>query len=101
MNEQNAEGGTVRVQHLVGPADWTKDRREELSELRTLLFEVQSINSGSHCLERIKKCMEIAERLTRSDLDKPRESFLNFLISHIRPNVRLSEPCKVSKDETL
>lgn len=32
MNEQNAEGGTVRVQHLVGPRLWLRQTTTDGSE---------------------------------------------------------------------
>jgi hypothetical protein len=60
---------------------WTDDRIAELENFERLLREVESINSGSHCLERIGRCIELAHRLTgvaRPVLD-PRPTFREFL----------------------
>ena len=59
--------------------NWTDDRCAELDDFRDLLHEVSSINSGSHCLERIARCIAIAERLQRGDLDTGRRGFWQFV----------------------
>ena len=58
---------------------WTDDRANELEMLRQLLIEVQSINRGSHVLERLRKCIDLAETLDRVDLAKRHDSFYGFL----------------------
>lgn len=62
------------------PPAWPEDRRKELAALQTLLNEASSINSGSHCLERISKCIGIAEALLLSDISTGRQSFMQWLI---------------------
>ena len=59
---------------------WTEDRRKELSLLQTLLSDVQSINTGSGALERIRKCVDIAAKLDKNEVMKnPRAGFVAFL----------------------
>lgn len=60
---------------------WNKSRRKELAMLQELLREVASINSGNCCLERIRRCIGMAEKLHLSSLEKPRKSFMSFLIA--------------------
>lgn len=67
------------VERHVRPLAWTEDRCKELDELGTLLREVSSINHGSNCLERIARCIALAEKLSRDDLFKCRDSLHNFL----------------------
>jgi len=43
---------------------WTPDRLDDLAALGTLLRGVSSINRSTHCLERIARCIEIADKLT-------------------------------------
>lgn len=58
---------------------WTKDRAEELRLLQQLLNDVQTINRGSHVLERLARCIDLAEKLDRHDLENGRPSFMSFL----------------------
>jgi hypothetical protein len=58
---------------------WTDDRCTELDKFRELLTEVQSINRGSHILERLARCITIAEALDKVDLQRARASFYQFL----------------------
>ncbi len=58
---------------------WPQDRLDELETLRTLLNAVGAINNGSHCLERIQLCIDLADRLSENDFLTPRKSFLSFL----------------------
>ena len=58
---------------------WDGSRIVELNKLRELLIEVTTINRGSHAIERIQKCEELAEDLWNSDLDSARPSFHQFL----------------------
>lgn len=57
---------------------WTDDRCEELDNLGELLRSVASINSGSGCLERIARCIDLAGSLLYEDLNRGRESFYHF-----------------------
>lgn len=58
---------------------WDEGRHDDLKALQRLIREVGSINTGSHCLERIARCIELAETLDRSDYRTGRMTFLNFL----------------------
>lgn len=77
--EQTSPAVKGPLEHHVGPLAWTDDRCKELDELGTLLREVASINHGSNCLERIQRCIALAEKLSRDDLFKCRDSLHNFL----------------------
>jgi hypothetical protein len=59
--------------------NWTDDRCQELDALWVLLGEVQSINAGSNCLERIQKCIDLATSLRRTDFGSGRMSFWHFV----------------------
>lgn len=59
--------------------EWDDSRWEELELLRTLLFEVSKINSATNCLDRIAKCVEMAERLNSWSKDRRCASFFAFL----------------------
>lgn len=61
-------------------AAWDESRCEEYELLETLLSEVSSLNRGSHVIERMQKCIDIAERLSRTDLNSGRDSFVRFLL---------------------
>lgn len=56
---------------------WTDDRCAELDQLRTLLREVSAIDNGNHCLERIARCIRLADSLTA--FDTGRRVFVGFL----------------------
>jgi hypothetical protein len=58
---------------------WTNARCKELDALRELLTEVQSINRGSHVIERLERCIALAKKLDATNMDKPRPSFYRFL----------------------
>jgi hypothetical protein len=61
------------------PVTWTDDRCNELELLGQLLREVSSINHANNCLERIARCIELAEKLGRDDFFTCRDSMLTFL----------------------
>lgn len=61
------------------PIVWTEDRCAELDELVDLLREVAAINHGSNCLERIRRCIALAEKLSRDAISENRDSLLTFL----------------------
>lgn len=64
---------------VVAPLAWTEDRCKELDELGTLLREVARINHGSNCLERIQRCIVLADKLNSDDLFTCRDSLHHFL----------------------
>lgn len=59
--------------------NWTDDRTTELTELWDLLNEVSVINKGNCVLERLQKCISLAEKLKTSDIETGRMSFITFL----------------------
>ncbi len=59
---------------------WKRDRIEELGKLEKLLWNVSSLNNGNHFIEHVGEAVKIAKELRDSDISKPRESFLTFLI---------------------
>jgi hypothetical protein len=70
----------AQVERGVRPgALWDNERCIELRRLEDLLNEVSAINSGSNCLGRIAKCIELADRLNRTELGCGRQSFKHFL----------------------
>ena len=58
---------------------WPEDRLDELDLLQLLVNEVQSINRGSHVIERLTRCIELAEKLDRTDYGKGRHSLMAFI----------------------
>ena len=62
-------------------AVWPEDRRKELAELQELLREIKTVNHGSNALGRITRCIEIAEKLTYTDMDTCRQDFFSFLVN--------------------
>ena len=60
-------------------AQWTDERCKELEELGVLLREVAGINRGSNAIERIRRCIELAETLDRDDIVNGRDSLRTFL----------------------
>ena len=60
---------------------WTEDKKEHLETLIFLLNEIDLINNGTNCLQRIQRCIDYAIRLKTSCIQTDRESFIQFLIS--------------------
>jgi hypothetical protein len=60
---------------------WPQDRIEELLVLQDLLQEVRSINNGSGALERIARCIALAEKISHTDLVNCRPDLLSFLFA--------------------
>lgn len=60
-------------------AVWDESRCKEYEMLETLLSEVSSLNRGNHVIERMQKCIDIAERLNSTNLDSGRMCFRGFL----------------------
>ena len=58
---------------------WTESRCAELLALERLLSDVSMINSGSHVLQRIARCIEAAEALRSTDYGSGRSNFMLFL----------------------
>ena len=71
------EGETVRGvqkgQAMSKKLQWTVERCDQLAELRELVREAGSINRGNMVIERLARCIELAERLNG------RDGFLAFL----------------------
>lgn len=79
-DKQNGSAGqTLPPETLFG--DWTDERAQELENLQMLLNEVKAINHGSGAIERIRWCETMAESLSRIELSKPRDSFIQFLVT--------------------
>ena len=55
------------------------ERVEEYNALLQLVNIAGSLNRGSGIVEKIKTMEAIADRLTRSDMIKPRQSFMQWL----------------------
>lgn len=60
-------------------AAWDNSRCDELRALELLVREVKSINSGSHCLERIARCIELATQIDATDYTTGRDGFVRWL----------------------
>ena len=58
---------------------WTKDRIRELNTLDELTAELSMIDNGSGFVDRMKKCIALSKKLRKSNLNKPRQSFISFL----------------------
>lgn len=71
---------------------WTKGRLRELAELHDMLGELRQINYGSGAIQRLLKCVQVAQELSTTDYSVPRKSFLLFLEDMARPD----HPAKVS-----
>ena len=61
------------------PKDWTDDRCAELDALVSLIREASAINNGSNCLQRISKCIDLAESLNKTDFATGRAGFIRWL----------------------
>jgi hypothetical protein len=61
--------------------NWDKKRLEELEMVQDLVWKCRGLNNGSHVLEKIKDCIETAEKLTSVDLRNGSDSFIGFLRS--------------------
>ncbi len=59
---------------------WDKERLVQTDKLRTLLWELSSLNRGSDFLGKVQRCIDIAEELLKTDHVKPKESYMHFLI---------------------
>ena len=55
------------------------ERGEEYNALLELINIAGSLNRGSGIIEKIKTMEDIVDRLTRSDMVKPRQSFMQWL----------------------
>ena len=58
---------------------WSEARWKQLFELEKLLNEVTMINHGSQALDRIQRCIEIAQKLRHDDLSECFVSLPSFL----------------------
>ena len=59
---------------------WEQDRREELSELVSMLHKLRCIDRGSNFIGKLQYCIDIAEKLTSSRIDITRKDFCSFLL---------------------
>jgi hypothetical protein len=59
--------------------DFDCDRGKEYNELLRLINLAGSLNKGSGIVDKIKEIECIADKLTRSDMVKPRQSFMQWL----------------------
>lgn len=59
--------------------NWTVERCEELESLRELVWTCRTLNSGSGVIAKLTRVIELAEKLTDSDLVKAKSSFIEFL----------------------
>ncbi len=58
---------------------WDNHRCDQMKQMQDLIFEVSCINSGNHCLERIRKCIDIADELRKYDRNSGKKNFHDFL----------------------
>jgi hypothetical protein len=58
---------------------WTDDRIAELEDFERLLREARAINSSNNCLERIARCIDLADDLSLTNSATHRPSFREFL----------------------
>jgi len=59
--------------------DFDFERGEEYNDLLRLVNLAGSLNKGSGVVEKIKEIGAIADKLTRSDMIKPRRSFMQWI----------------------
>jgi hypothetical protein len=59
---------------------WDKERREQTDKLRSLLWELSSLNRGSDFLGKVQRCIEAADDLLKTDFNQLRLSYTEFLI---------------------
>ena len=58
---------------------WPEDRRKELEELSRMLYDASNLNAGNKVIEKMERLIDGADKLTTSDRELRRTSFLNFL----------------------
>lgn len=80
LHSEDLSGAKWAKSKPVRKPSWPKSRLKELSLLRELLREAQAINHGNHCVERIKRCEKLADKLNSGSLRTGRKSFHQFLI---------------------
>lgn len=59
--------------------NWPEERWHELCDLKKLLNEVCSLNTGNMHIERTARCIELAKKLTDTDWEHERYPFTSFL----------------------
>lgn len=78
---------------------WSEYRVAQVEDLKRLVREVLAINNGSHCLERIKRCIDIAYELDSTCYDPVRQSFMQFIEHQAVEGLKLvSEPRNVNAE---
>jgi len=60
---------------------WNKERLTQTDQLRTLLWELSSLNRGSDFLSKVQRCIDTAEELLKTDHVQPKKSYIHFLIN--------------------
>jgi hypothetical protein len=60
---------------------WPEDRLKDIETLQLLLREVRTIDNGSHVIERLQRCIALADKLADTDYQSGRASFTQFLIT--------------------
>lgn len=59
--------------------NWPEFRLAQFDMMVELIREVSAMNRANCILERMKKCIELADRLDRFDMDLRKSSFVQFL----------------------
>ena len=59
--------------------DFDFERGQEYDDLLRLVTLAASLNKGSGVIDKIKELESIADKLTRPDMIKPRQSFMQWL----------------------
>jgi hypothetical protein len=65
---------------------WDKERREQTDKLRSLLWELSSLNRGSDFLGKVQRCIESADELLKTDFRQLKLSYMEFLIEEATKN---------------
>ena len=63
--------------------NWTEDRVAEFKRLQTMLYEINTLNLGSGCIERLQRICAIANDLTDTDINTGRLSLERFMVDLI------------------
>ncbi len=69
------------------PKHWTANRVRQANLLTKLLRDCESLNSGSHVIERMKRIVAAAHALTSTNWKKAEPSFDQFLTTIINEDL--------------
>lgn len=66
---------------MPNPRFWTNKRCEDLEKLERFLADIRGINNGSSFLEKVARCILLADELSTTDWvsDIPKQHFVAFL----------------------